>query len=513
MAQLLRLKQSKSSDFLRRAEKLRKMGNFLHNVKVIQGEELGSVVSRRAPECHDLLPCLYCYGFISTHCFYKHRCDWRDNDDDNKFNIGHSLNRALLDSACLLGNQEKWVRDIREFVQQHMAMDDISKVVEEDRHILFCGALLVKMLGKGRVDEISQKLTFLGKLSLTLQTTNPAKENLESFITGQSFDAVIKAAGEISGAVKGNERCQTLEHPSLPFEVGYMLALIATVKKGRALVCLDRHDLFTSETFLSCLQREQPISVSPESKNALAVSPQKRKTFSGAIRESSSAHAVGSCTQLDSVSSVENTEPRISARFKNKIASSLSSIVEKSSSSKDTIMGKSSSSIDTIMGKSSSSMDTIMGRSSSSKDTLVEKSSSSMDTMMEKSSSSIDTIMGRSSSSKDTIMGKSSSSKDTLVEKSSSSMDTMMEKSSSSIDTIMGKSSSSKDTLVEKSSSSQDTMVEKAPRETTSLTDGLVPRAGTACINKNSAQTPSSNNANEIAIHVSFSMLFKIGSR
>ena len=438
-----------------------------------------------------------------------------------------------------------------------MAMDDISKVVEEDRHILFCGALLVKMLGKGRVDEISQKLTFLGKLSLTLQITNPAKKNLESFITGQSFDAVIKAAKEISGAVKSNERGQTLEHPSLPFEVGYMLALIATVKKGWALVCLDRHDLYTSETFLSCLPREQSISVSPESKNALAFSPPKRKTFSGAITESSSAHAVGSCTQLDSVSSVENTEPRISARFKNKIASSLSSIVEKSSSSMDTMMGKSSSSIDTIMGKSSSSkdtimgkssssMDTIMGKSSSSKDTLVEKSSSSMDTMMEKSSSSIetiigkssssiDTIMGRSSSSMDTIMGKSSSSKDTLVEKSSSSMDTMMEKSSSSIDTIIGKSSSSidtiigksssskdtlvekssssKDTLVEKSSSSQDTMVEKVPRETTSLTDGLVPRAGTACINKNSAQTPSSNNANEIAIDVSFPILFKIGSR
>ena len=450
MAQLLRLKQSKSSDFLRRAEKLRKMGNFLHNVKVIQGEELGPVVSRRAPECHDLLPCLYCYGFISTHCFYKHRCDWRDNDDDNKFNVGHSLNRALLDSACLLGNQEKWVRDIKEFVQQHMAMDDISKVVEEDRHILFCGALLVKMLGKGRVEEISQNLTFLGKLSLTLQTTNPAKKNLESFITGQAFDAVIKAAGEISGAVKSNERDQALEHPSLPFEAGYMLALIATVKKGRALVCLDRQDLDNSETFLSCLQREQSISVSPESKNTLAFSPQKRKTFSGAITESSSAHAVGSCTQLDSVSSVENTESRISTRYNNKIASS------------------------------SSSMDTIVEKSSSSKDTLVEKSSSSKDTLVEKSSSSMDTMM----------------------EKSSSSMDTMMEKSSSSIDTIMGKSSSSKVT-----------MVEKAPRETTSLTDGLGPRAGTACTNESSAQTPSSNNSNEITFHVSFSILFKIGSR
>ena len=513
MAQLLRLKQSKSSDFLRRAEKLRKMGNFLHNVKVIQGEELGPVVSRRAPECHDLLPCLYCYGFISTHCFYKHRCDWRDNDDDNKFNIGHSLNRALLDSACLLGNQEKWVRDIREFVQQHMAMDDISKVVEEDRHILFCGALLVKMLGKGRGDEISQNLTFLGKLSLTLQSTNPAKKNLESFITGQSFDAVIKAAGEISGAVKSNERGQTLEHPSLHFEVGYMLALIATVKKGWALVCLDRQDLDNSETFLSCLQREQSISVSPESKNALAFSPQKRKTFSGAITESSSAHAVVSCTQLDSVSSVENTEPRISSRFKKKIASSLSSIVEKSSSSMDTMIEKSSSSKDTLVEKSSSSMDTMMEKSSSSKDTLVEKSSSSKDTLVEKSSSSKDTLVEKSSSSKDTLVETSSSSQDTMVEKSSSSQDTMVEKSSSSQDTMVEKSSSSQDTMVEKSSSSQDTMVEKAPRETASLTEGLVPRAGTACINESSAQTPSSNNSNGITFHVSFSILFKIDSR
>ena len=265
VAQLLRLKQSNPSAFLKGLFKLRNMGNFLHNVKVIQGEEFGFVVSRRSYEYKGLLdyiPCVYCYAFLRRCDVKRHICDWRDKNDVDKFNLQHSLNRALLESACLLGNQEKWVRDIREFVQQHMAMDDISKVVQEDSHILFCGALLVKMLGKVKVEEISQNLTFLGKLSLTLQTTNPAKKNLESFITGQAFDAVIKAAGEISGAVKSNERGQALEHPSLPFEVGYMLALIATVKKGRALVCRDKQDLYNSGEFFSCLQREQSLSVS-----------------------------------------------------------------------------------------------------------------------------------------------------------------------------------------------------------------------------------------------------------
>ena len=265
VAELISLKQSNPSAFLKGLVKLRNMGNFSRNVKVIQGEEFGFVVSRRSCEYKGLLdyiPCVYCYAFLRRCDVKRHICDWRAKNDIDKFNLQHSLNRALLESACLRGNQEKWVRDIREFVQQHMAMDDISKVVDEDSHILFCGALLVKMLGEERVEEISQKLTFLGKLSLTLQTRNPAKKNLESFITGQSFDAVIKAAGEISGAVKSNERGQALIHPSIPFEVGYMLALIATVKKGRALMCGNKQDLYNSEAFLSCLQREQSRFIS-----------------------------------------------------------------------------------------------------------------------------------------------------------------------------------------------------------------------------------------------------------
>ena len=232
---------------------------------------------------------------------YRHILDLRDSNDFNKFKTRPSLCKVLLESTSPFERQKKWVQEIRKFVQQHMAMDDISKVVEEDSHILFCGALLVKMLGKGRVDEILHSLAFLGMLLLTLQKTNLGKKNLKSFISVSSFDAVMKAAEEVGKAIKIEEEGKTIGNETQSLEVGYMLAFIATAKRGRALVCGNKQDQYNSEAFLSSLQREQSRFLSSQSKGAQGVSTQMETMCSSAVENTgpirACAHSISTQSQ------------------------------------------------------------------------------------------------------------------------------------------------------------------------------------------------------------------------
>ena len=239
---------------------------------------------------------------------YRHILDLRDSNDFNKFKTRPSLCKVLLESTSSFERQKKWVQEIRKFVQQHMAMDDISKVVEEDSHILFCGALLVKMLGKGRVDEILHSLTFLGMLLLTLQKTNLGKKNLKTFISVGSFDAVMKAAEEVGKAIKIEEEGKTIGNETQSLEVGYMLAFIATVKRGRALVCGNKQDQYNSEAFLSSLQREQSRFLSSQSKGAQGVSTQMETMCSSAVENIGPIHSISTQSQTQTASLASSKE-------------------------------------------------------------------------------------------------------------------------------------------------------------------------------------------------------------
>ena len=270
--QLLPLKQSNRTKFFRVLHQLRHLGNFQHNIRVIQAGGSELKVARRSKRDKSL-PCLHCYGFYSQNVLQRHmkKCD---GGESSRLFRHVTLCKVLMESACLNDMDERWSRDFRDFVFPHLATSGIQTVIMWDSLILRLGETLLKRFGKAKAVPISQKMIQLGKLLLILKKSDPSKKNLIGFISGDAFGKVKEAAKQLHGALSStgpeSDRQQDLKYSPLVLRVVFLLAMVGNVKRGWALQCGNRQDLQDAELFLSCLQREwsQAVSISTDNTNS-----------------------------------------------------------------------------------------------------------------------------------------------------------------------------------------------------------------------------------------------------
>ena len=72
------------------------------------------------------------------------KCELRESGESYEPTKAMSISRALLESACLAGDEEEWSKNVREFVLSRMTQDEIYNVVKKDMLILRFGSLLLK---------------------------------------------------------------------------------------------------------------------------------------------------------------------------------------------------------------------------------------------------------------------------------------------------------------------------------------------------------------------------------
>ena len=72
------------------------------------------------------------------------KCELRESGESYEPRKAMSISRALLESACLAGDEEEWSKNVREFVLSLMTQDEIYNVVKKDMLILRFGSLLLK---------------------------------------------------------------------------------------------------------------------------------------------------------------------------------------------------------------------------------------------------------------------------------------------------------------------------------------------------------------------------------
>ena len=272
VAQLACLKRSgKQKEYLHEIHKLRCLGNFMHNLKVLQGKTLDFVVcgplgsGRKAVST--FLPCLYCYECFTRHGLHRHthRCELKGKREFNLFNNNkNSLNRALLNSAALAGMGEGWSGEVREFVQEYMTAFAIHSLIREDTLILCCGAVLIKEHGKADILNVFQSLMLLGRLLVLLQEKYNNKRSLNNFVSGECCGGVIKAAQMLGGSVRNDGGGQDPRVPSKSLQLPFLLAMLGTVKRGWALGRQNKQAQSEAEAFLSQLHSKQPHLVSSE---------------------------------------------------------------------------------------------------------------------------------------------------------------------------------------------------------------------------------------------------------
>ena len=236
-------------------EKLRLIGNFNHNIDVLHSAK-GELLVLRRPAGHKIaeeyLPCIYCYGFLETHEIWRHtkECKMRpsdgieieqgkvgEEDDDNSGVPMKTRCHMLLKGAAIsaMSKSDQFMQ-LRTDVLSKMREDPVKKIILEDELIQMFGSALLSKIGKAKRQSISQKMRQLGRLvqQMREETRDNASAYLTNWISGQSFDTVVKATRSLCSVTEKSTSSGVpmLESPSLGLHLGHSLSKCAMIKQG-----------------------------------------------------------------------------------------------------------------------------------------------------------------------------------------------------------------------------------------------------------------------------------------
>ncbi len=142
-------------------EKLCRMGNYNHNMKVIE-EGKGEIKVVRRPKAeesanpNDYLPCKYCHGFFLGCELWRHapKCPLRCEEDNHSSRSMQYEGKLLIAGGKFPDGSSKL---LSEKVLATMAHDSISIAVKSDKTILTLGSEMLEKKGADKPNEISQK--------------------------------------------------------------------------------------------------------------------------------------------------------------------------------------------------------------------------------------------------------------------------------------------------------------------------------------------------------------------
>ena len=209
-------------------EKLRLLGNYHHNLTVLETGK-GELILKRRPSSHgkcnpsDFLPCHYCLGFFKRQELWKHikSCDCKPEDGDHtpKYQKVQAKARLLLNPAASSSDNSS----ILSRLFSTMKRDEVSLIAKNDWLIKEVGLFLVEKHGEKQQHLTSQKMRELARLLTELRAADfSPSAQLKDFIKPAKFDIVVNAVKSLSN-FQFQEGVQRVATPSLSLKVGHSL--------------------------------------------------------------------------------------------------------------------------------------------------------------------------------------------------------------------------------------------------------------------------------------------------
>ncbi|RUS81248.1 hypothetical protein EGW08_010990 [Elysia chlorotica] len=262
VVKFLSVKDSDPELYCYEFQRLKGLGDFQHNIAMLQAGRSDIIVIKRASTdrlLSSFLPCLYCFRFYSCDNLIHHAKVCHGGAGSGQFFKNVKQNRYMLGGACLSEMEERWEAELRAHILPLMAHSGLYSVVLGDSLVMRVGEVLVKE-NRGRSTAnsytVAEKLRELGRLILILQQTSASKNDLSCFITEEGFSQVQKAVKQLVGGkrrVNGNRAV----HASLKGQkTAFLLGLVANVKLGWAIQRRDKQDQQDAERFFACLERD-----------------------------------------------------------------------------------------------------------------------------------------------------------------------------------------------------------------------------------------------------------------
>ena len=241
-------------------KRLKNLGSFKHNVRVLRKQKGEMIVIRRSAGKHDAsayLPCSKCYGFFYKYEIWRHVCPCEDKLSSDSVNQQPTTSKDVVDSArnmlegAVYGKEITVDKVVRREILQRMRHDDKLQCIKSDMLILKFGSAQMKRIGiKGR-HRIAARMRLLARFVTVLKRkTNIHSESLYHFLSGTYFAPVVESVEEMCGLRYDRHGQRSFDKPSLALAVGSCLLKCCSIKKGIAIRQNDKKAVKDVELFL-----------------------------------------------------------------------------------------------------------------------------------------------------------------------------------------------------------------------------------------------------------------------
>jgi hypothetical protein len=258
-------------------EKLCRMGNFNHNMKVLDINEGELKVVRRPPanakvNPKDYLPCKFCHGFFLDNELWRHapKCKFRNEETESsskrmKYDGKFMLAAGQFPSGCTKLLSEK--------VVSKMACDSISLIVQSDETILKLGAQLLEKRGTEKATEVSQKMRLLGRVVQEGRKLVGTEVTLKELLKSRHFDRLIDCARNMAGFKEndGSSSKKSFKAPGTAVHCGYEIKRAAVIIRCQALREMDMKKKDEIDVFLQLFDAEWHNRVTTPALNNLSL--------------------------------------------------------------------------------------------------------------------------------------------------------------------------------------------------------------------------------------------------
>jgi len=264
--------------------RLRNLGNFKHNITVLQ-DCCGTLrVSKRSGEAskiaEDYLPCTHCLAFYCKEQLWRHvskcllnpkMCDKHDKQnatkaEEQRGRVGCCVaSQLLLDASVMPSGSMDTVLDpsFKAAVVDKMHKDQVRSVAIGDVLICRFGEVLFKRLGPQRALDIQQRMRQLARLLRAVEAPNHGERlTLLGLISGSNFDLIVSGIHKLAGLSIHSTGRRIYSKPSLASKLGHSLLKCAQMKIGMGIRQKDSVMQSDAKDFLSLHTSDWQDSVS-----------------------------------------------------------------------------------------------------------------------------------------------------------------------------------------------------------------------------------------------------------
>ncbi|XP_060081429.1 uncharacterized protein LOC132560770 [Ylistrum balloti] len=297
-------------------ERLRHIGNFYHNSKVLVSGEGELLVAKRPPSgasvrYEDYTPCVYCKGFYIAVDIWKHCKDCKfkktgdsflcDQDDQKPQKAGLKDSRMLMAS---LNQSHQNGKDESSHGQLFgtMKMDSIKMVCVNDEIISKFGKNILSCKGKDHIPFTRAKMREMGRLLEKVRQTDENDETqsmtVKDMLHPAKFDMVVKGIHSLcTYTLQEQNNVPQCDIPSLALKLGHSLRKCAYIKQGLCIRSEDLNGEKAAAAFIKLMDMEFTQKVS-----SIALSTLKENKKPSVLPVTSDVVKFSSCIQSKIVS-------------------------------------------------------------------------------------------------------------------------------------------------------------------------------------------------------------------